>query len=201
MKYFISDTHFFHENLLGENEFAPRLFDTVEEMNQQMITAWNDVVSDKDTVYHLGDIAMHPKYDRGSAEVLAQLLQLNGKIIFIKGNHDSRAFFKYLAAHDPKLTNGEPKFEFNDVGVIVKFNHHQYYLTHYPMLLGKTVNIRNLHGHIHNYSMPIAEDINVGVDAPERKFLKNALPFGTPISENLIDEIAAYKETEVQRLK
>ncbi|MEG1503859.1 MAG: metallophosphoesterase family protein [Enterococcus sp.] len=201
MKYFISDTHFFHENLLGENEFAPRLFDTVEEMNQQMITAWNDVVSDKDTVYHLGDIAMHPKYDRGSAEVLAQLLQLNGKIIFIKGNHDSRAFFKYLAAHDPKLVNGESKFEFNDVGVIVKFNHHQYYLTHYPMLLGKTINIRNLHGHIHNYSMPIAEDINVGVDAPERKFLKTPLPFGTPISENLIDEIAAYKETEIQRLK
>ncbi len=69
------------------------------------------------------------------------------------------------------------------------------------MLLGKTLNIRNLHGHIHNYSMPIAEDINVGVDAPERGFLKNPLPFGTPISENLIDEIADYKEAEIKKLK
>ncbi len=69
------------------------------------------------------------------------------------------------------------------------------------MLLGKTLNIRNLHGHIHNYSMPIAEDINVGVDAPERDFLKNKLPFGTPISENLIDEIAAVKEVEVKKLQ
>lgn len=49
--------------------------------------------------------------------------------------------------------------------------------------------------------MPIAEDINVGVDAPERGFLKNPLPFGTPISENLIDEIADYKEAEIKKLK
>ena len=33
MKYFISDTHYFHENLLGDNDFAPRLLDSVEEMN------------------------------------------------------------------------------------------------------------------------------------------------------------------------
>jgi hypothetical protein len=49
--------------------------------------------------------------------------------------------------------------------------------------------------------MPIAEDINVGVDAPERGFLKAPLPFGTPISENLIDEIAEYKEAEIKKLK
>jgi calcineurin-like phosphoesterase family protein len=201
MKYFISDTHYFHDNLLGDNDFAPRLFDSVEEMNQQMITAWNNVVNEKDTVYHLGDVAMHPLYEKGFKDILEQLVQLTGKIVFIKGNHDSRTFFRYLAAHDPKLANGENKFEFHDVGAIVKFNHHQYYLTHYPMLLGKTLNIRNLHGHIHNYSMPIAEDINVGVDAPERGFLRDPLPFGTPISENLIDEIADYKEAEIKKLK
>lgn len=201
MKYFISDTHFFHENLLGDNDFAPRLFESVEEMNQQMVNAWNAVVNEKDTVYHLGDVAMHPQYEQGFSDVYKILVQLKGKIVFIKGNHDSRTFFKYLEKHDPGTEKGEPKFEFQDVGAIVKFNHHQYYLTHYPMLLGKTVNIRNLHGHIHNYSMPIAEDINVGVDAPERAFLKNKLPFGTPISENLIDEIAAAKEAEVKKLQ
>ncbi|MGO3913059.1 metallophosphoesterase [Enterococcus viikkiensis] len=201
MKYFISDTHFFHENLLGDNDFAPRLFDSVEEMNQQMVDAWNAVVNEKDTVYHLGDVAMHPQYEQGFSDIYKILVQLKGKIVFIKGNHDSRTFFKYLEKHDPGMENGAPKFEFQDVGAIVKFNHHQYYLTHYPMLLGKTVNIRNLHGHIHNYSMPIAEDINVGVDAPERNFLKNKLPFGTPISENLIDEIAAGKEVEIKKLQ
>ncbi|WP_159721293.1 metallophosphoesterase family protein [Enterococcus sp. CSURQ0835] len=201
MKYFISDTHYFHANLLGANDFAPRLFDTVDAMNQQLVVGWNAVVKEHDVVYHLGDVAMHPQYERGNGEVLAYLRQLNGKIIFIKGNHDSRAFFKYLTENDPGLADGSPKFEFHDVGVLVKFNHFQYYLTHYPMLLGQTNNIRNLHGHIHHYSMPIAEDINVGVDAPERDFLTEKLPFGAPISENLIPVIAAAKEEEIRRLK
>lgn len=201
MKYFISDTHFFHENLLGDNDFAPRIFDTVEEMNQALVDGWNQVVKDKDVVYHLGDVAMHPLYERGNDEILAEILKLNGRIIFIKGNHDSRAFFNFLAANDPLMPDGSNKFEFHDVGAIVKFNHHQYYLTHYPMLLGKTVNIRNLHGHIHHYSMPIAEDINVGVDAPERDLLPEKLPFGAPISENLIDVIAIEKEAEIKKLK
>ncbi|MGO3728002.1 MAG: metallophosphoesterase, partial [Enterococcus viikkiensis] len=132
MKYFISDTHFFHENLLGDNDFAPRLFDSVEEMNQQMVDAWNAVVNEKDTVYHLGDVAMHPQYEQGFSDIYKILVQLKGKIVFIKGNHDSRTFFKYLEKHDPGMENGATKFEFQDVGAIVKFNHHQYYLTHYP---------------------------------------------------------------------
>lgn len=61
-------------------------------MNQQMIRAWNAVVNERDTVYHLGDVAMHPKYEKGFPEILEQLVQLNGRIIFIKGNHDSRTF-------------------------------------------------------------------------------------------------------------
>ncbi|MEO1772569.1 MULTISPECIES: metallophosphoesterase [Enterococcus] len=200
MKFFIGDTHFFHENLLGDNDFAPRLFDTVEEMNQQLVASWNAVVKEKDTVYHVGDVAMHPNYEKGNQEILDQLLQLKGKIVFIKGNHDSRAFFNFLAANDPMMLDGTPKFAFHDVGAIVKFNHHQYYLTHYPMLLGTTLNIRNLHGHIHHYSIPIAEDINVGVDAPERDLLPDKLPFGTPLSEHMIDNIAEAKAREVAKL-
>ena len=48
MNFFISDMHFFHKNLLGKNDFAPRLFETVEEMNQQLITSWNAVVKEAD---------------------------------------------------------------------------------------------------------------------------------------------------------
>lgn len=199
-KFFIADTHFYHETLLGIDDFAPRPFDTVEEMHQEMIKNWNAVVREKDIVYHLGDIAMHPKYEKGNDEILSVIEQLNGKIIFIKGNHDSRAFFNFLAANDPHLPSGEKKFEFHDVGVIIKFNHHQYYMTHYPMLLGTTVNIRNLHGHVHHYSVPIAEDINVGVDAPERDYLSKPAPFGSPLSENQIDEIAEKKAIEIGKL-
>ena len=201
MNYFISDIHFFHERLLGNSDFSPRPFKNVARMNYQLITSWNAVVKESDHVYHLGDLAMHPKYEKGSEEILSLVKQLNGTIHFIKGNHDSRAFFKYLEQHDPWKSEGKQKFYFYDVGVIIKFNHQQYYLTHYPLLIGNNDKIRNLHGHIHHYSVPIGNDVNVGVDAPERELLEKTLPFGTPLSENNIEEIYQKKQAELERLK
>lgn len=201
MNFFISDMHFFHKNLLGKNDFAPRLFASVEEMNQQLIDSWNKVVKETDHVYHLGDLAMHPQYEKGSQDILELVQQLNGTIHLIKGNHDSCAFFRYLEKHDPGNKVGSKKFYFYDVGTIIKFNHQQYYLTHYPMLLGSNDSIRNLHGHIHHYSVPIGNDVNVGVDAPERELLKVQQPFGTPLSEDDIEEIYEAKQQELARLK
>ena len=201
MNFFISDMHFFHKNLLGKNDFAPRLFASVEEMNQQLIDSWNKVVKETDHVYHLGDLAMHPQYEKGSQDILELVQQLNGTIHLIKGNHDSRAFFRYLEKHHPGNKVGSKKFYFYDVGTIIKFNHQQYYLTHYPMLLGSNDSIRNLHGHIHHYSVPIGNDVNVGVDAPERELLKVQQPFGTPLSEDDIEEIYEAKQQELARLQ
>lgn len=200
MKFFTADTHYFHEDLLGDNDFAPRPFRQIHEMHEVMVTNWNRVVKENDQVYNLGDIAMHPQYEAGYPEILALLSRLNGQIHMIKGNHDSRAFFKYLATHDPGLAE-KPKFVFYDVGAIIKFDHHQYYLTHYPMLLGITRNIRNLHGHIHYSSIPIKENINVGVDAPELSYLPQKQPFGMPISENQIGIIADAKAEELAKLR
>ena len=50
MNYFTSDMHFFHERLLGKNDFAPRLFANVDEMNQQLITSWNAVIKETELV-------------------------------------------------------------------------------------------------------------------------------------------------------
>ena len=61
MNYFIADTHFYHYQLLEPNNFAPRHFGNVDEMNQAMIDAWNARVDDNDRVYHLGDISMRPQ--------------------------------------------------------------------------------------------------------------------------------------------
>ncbi|MCI1902989.1 metallophosphoesterase family protein [Enterococcus hirae] len=200
MKYFTADTHFFHAALLGQNDFAPRLFATVDEMNQAMIDSWNARVKPRDHVYHLGDIAMHPAHQAGNPAVLAILSELHGFITFIKGNHDYSSFLQYLAANDPGNL-GQSKFSFEKVGAIVKFNHYQYYLTHYPLMLGPNRNIRNLHGHIHHYSVPIADNVNVGVDAPEREFLTPPLAFGAPISENEIQIMADKKAEALARYR
>ena len=90
MKYwFTSDCHFGHENII---KYTKRPFKTLEEMNNTIATNWNSRVKPEDTVFHIGDFcfknspngkegAIHPSsfYEK----------QLNGKIIFIKGNHDN----------------------------------------------------------------------------------------------------------------
>lgn len=152
--YFTADTHFFHKDLLGNNDFAPRPFKSVEEMNQTIIDHWNARVTPEDTVYHLGDIALYfirPE-KAAQAAILDVLNQLNGHLILIKGNHDNRALFKYLAQHNYTY-GGKPKFQFHDVGAVIKVNHCQYYMTHYPMMMGIVKQIINLHGHIHHYSV------------------------------------------------
>lgn len=58
-----------------------RPFDSLDEMHNVLINNWNKVVHPKDTVYHLGDVAI-PR--RG----LQILEQLNGRKILIRGNHD-----------------------------------------------------------------------------------------------------------------
>ncbi|MGV0167654.1 metallophosphatase [Furfurilactobacillus sp. WILCCON 0119] len=201
MRYFTSDTHFFHEQLLGYNEFAPRPFLTVDDMNETIIEHWNVVVTDADTVYHLGDIAMY--FTRPASLSMAAvndiLHRLHGHLVLIKGNHDNRALFKYLAAHNELMADGEPKFSFQDVGVYLKYDHRQYYLTHYPFSLGIVGNVINLHGHIHHYAMPAKENINVGVDTPEVAYLDHTVPFGQPLSFAEIEQMITGKAVDFQK--
>lgn len=192
MQFFIADTHFYHRDLLGWQDFAPRLFPSTDAMNTALISAWNARVADKDIVYHLGDIAMNPENVPTHEEVLAILRQLNGRIVFIKGNHDYRALFKYLHAHDPQV-QGQDKFSFHDVGAIIKMNHQQLFLTHYPLMMGIVKQTLNLHGHIHNSSVHTATNINVGVDSPERALIQPELPWGSPLTMADVEQIARGK--------
>ena len=43
-----SDTHFDHENII---KYCSRPFNSKDEMNKAMISNWNSVVGDSDTVY------------------------------------------------------------------------------------------------------------------------------------------------------
>ncbi|MBD5806446.1 metallophosphoesterase [Limosilactobacillus walteri] len=202
MKFVTSDTHFFHDSLLGMSDFAPRPFANVSEMNQTIINNWNNKVGKNDIVYHLGDIALYfvkPQKDAYQA-IFEVLNQLNGHLNLVKGNHDSRALFKYLASKNYTFA-GIPKFQFHDVGVLLKYNHRQYYLTHYPLMLGIAPQIINLHGHIHHYSVPIKENINVGIDAPELDYLDKKPLFGAPLNFHEIEEIATKKAIEFPQHK
>jgi calcineurin-like phosphoesterase family protein len=81
--FFTSDHHFGHKNII---EFSKRPFASVEEMNETMITRWNEKVGKDDTVYHLGDFAL-----MSSGKTRQLIGRLNGKIHLITGNHESSA--------------------------------------------------------------------------------------------------------------
>lgn len=172
MAHFITaDTHFGHYAML--NLETRKHFESIEEMNETIIKNWNNKVGGEDTVYHLGDIAL-----KMSNRPLFDLLKrLNGKIIFVKGNHDSLNTFNWLERENYDYAKGR-KFTFHEVGLIVPENKKEYYLSHYPIDLGyESAKRRNFHGHIHEKTVDKESCLNVGIDSPE----VGDRPFGEPI--------------------
>ena len=83
---FISDTHFFHTNLLKftrKDGTKIRPFSSINEMHEIMIEKWNKKVRPQDKVYHLGDVTF--KYNHEFTELM---FRLNGHKRLIVGNHD-----------------------------------------------------------------------------------------------------------------
>lgn len=85
--WFISDTHFQHENIL---KFSPEpdLFTTINERDELLIERWNSVVKPGDKVYHLGDVGFGDK-----SKLPAIINRLNGSKRLIVGNHDNVTFW------------------------------------------------------------------------------------------------------------
>lgn len=153
--FFISDTHFGHENIL---HLANRPFEDVREMKNEMIDRWNKTVGDRDLVYHLGDFAWKGEdpYDI--------LTWLNGTIVILQGNHDP----KPSPANCPEFRSS-PYFETTLRGT-------KFVLCHYPIESwnGMYKGAIHLHGHTHGHEFDrsFSHDgkktfrrFNVGVEA------------------------------------
>ncbi|MES5849386.1 metallophosphoesterase family protein [Bacillus cereus group sp. MG16] len=165
--YFTSDTHFWHKNIL---DFENRPYQSVEEMTVNMIDKWNSQVNEDDVVYHLGDLCL------GSFEQTVDVLkQLKGKILLIKGNHD-------FSKHYKKINQMGLLHEYHEVGITLKHQKQQMWLTHYPFEIGLRPRKWSIHGHIHGDESMFDNQINVGIDSPH---FKNK-PFGELIT---IDEL------------
>lgn len=83
----ISDPHFDHHNII---EYTKRPFKNVDEMNEAIIKNWNNMVSEEDTVFLLGDVSL------GNTErTLFFTQRLNGQKILVVGNHDTKRSKKF----------------------------------------------------------------------------------------------------------
>lgn len=154
MIYFISDLHFGHSNII---RFDNRPFTSVEEMDNTLITNWNNVITNDDLVYILGDISWY-----NSQKACEILKQLKGKKILIRGNHD-------------KFTNDinykKQFIEITDYKDIV-VNNQLIILSHYPIMFWKKQwrNVIHLYGHVH-----VTQDYDMLLD-----FIKTARKHGNP---------------------
>jgi calcineurin-like phosphoesterase family protein len=138
-----SDLHLDHTNII---KYCKRPFLNTEDMNKILVNNWNNIISNKDTVFFLGDLA----YGRGSRNTDYWLKQLNGKIIFIKGNHDKSDKIKFYKTYkleygDYKLfLSHEPKQVPKDWdGWAICGHHHNNKLKEYPFIdkKNKLINI------------------------------------------------------------
>lgn len=175
MEFLTSDSHFFHNNII---KYCNRPFDTVEEMNEGLIEAWNNVVREGDTVYHLGDLSF-----AGYNRTKSVLKRLNGNIIFHIGNHDRRKVIH-------ELYKEGLLYHYHEVGSYLKRDKQQMWLTHYPMEIGVRAKKWSVCGHIHDEKNTYSNQINVGVDSLSH--LVRLKKFGEPIR---MDELVEYMKS------
>jgi calcineurin-like phosphoesterase family protein len=81
MNFFTSDLHLGHANII---KYCSRPFDTVEEMNNNIINNINKKVTTNDTLWILGDVVMGNRDE--NLKLLNKIAAQN--IIIVSGNHD-----------------------------------------------------------------------------------------------------------------
>lgn len=163
--FLISDLHLDHKNIIG---YEKRPFKTKEEMNKELVRRWNRTVKKSDTVYFLGDLSLGKTDD--------WLRKLNGRIIFIKGNHDHS-----------KKTKFKDKIE-------LKYKGHKLFLTHWPQDKPDDWDGWMIHGHGHSkrhFFNPKSKSINVCVEVTDY----------APVSIDLIIDFIRKKKRPIRRIR
>ena len=133
--FLIADMHIGHKNTIKMDK---RPFDSVEQMDEEIVHRWNSVVGEDDTTIIVGDAFW--KY-RNAKEVLPKL---NGRKVLVVGNHDQVI-----------LKNKDLMNEFDEIHDYLELQHGEWTvcLSHYPMFsYNKNYLDRTIHfyGHVHN---------------------------------------------------
>lgn len=135
--FFTSDCHFFHKNIVS---FCNRPFKDVNDMNEQMIERWNEKITNKDTVYCLGDFIWQTNIE----QLKEIILRLNGHKHLILGNHD-----KFNFHVKSKLWESVEYYK------KININKKRFILCHYPIFDFEGAHHQSIHlfGHIHTKNM------------------------------------------------
>lgn len=173
--FYTSDQHLGHENIRKFEPGRLALGDSVDEMNESMIRLWNEIVTDDDTVYVLGDWAMGRITDS-----LALTSRFNGRKRLIVGNHDRS--FPHGADRKWDHVYLDAGFEWVVHGPIPHTDTYKVRLSHFPLAPAGEYDARYadhhpepepgtmlLHGHVHSAWKFKPGQINVGCDVWDYK--------------------------------
>lgn len=143
MYFFTADEHYGHSNIL-KSEYCNRPYDSVEEMDADLIKKHNEKVKKGDIVIHAGDFTLKNK-----TKALDYAIKLNGAHIFLMGSHDS--WLKKTDAHE----RWEKRIEGQYVVV-----------SHYAMRVWGESHYGSyqLYAHSHGTLEPIGKQYDIGVD-------------------------------------
>jgi len=131
--FILSDLHLGHNNII---RYCRRPFNNAGEMDRVLISNWNQTIENSDEVIYLGDL----RYSFKAPPSSEYLTHMNGRITFIRGNHDtdipdaipslqiSYNGDEFLFIHDPD--NAPPGF----TGWIVHGHYHNNDLLHFPFI-------------------------------------------------------------------
>lgn len=145
--FFISDTHFGHDNILKfkDDKGVPiRHFTSTKEMDDTMIENWNKTIKLSDHVYHLGDFTMKRR-------IIPVARLLNGHKRLIRGNHDIFHTKEYIEAGFKEVYGS--RYLDN-----ILFTH----IPIHPACMGRFMG--NAHGHIHHRSSPKGPYLNLSAE-------------------------------------
>ena len=140
MIYFTSDLHLNHNK---EFIYKARGFDTVEQMNESIISNINSIVGDDDELDVLGDIFLGD-----NEEGIKLFSRINGNIHIILGNHDTDTREQIFVERCDKVCEVTR-------AKVLKYGKYRFYLSHYPTLTAEgpkekmSLALINLFGHTH----------------------------------------------------
>ena len=154
MIWFTSDTHFGHTNIAGPSvsnwKEGYRNFNSVHEMNKELMYQINRNVKEDDILYHLGDFSFsggNPKTYRD--QIICKQIHI------ILGNHDKKKAIE--------------KASFSSVSNYLEINHNKIKLClfHYSMRVWNKCHRGSIHlyGHSHNSIKEHGKSMDVGVDS------------------------------------
>ena len=160
--YFTSDLHFGHELMLKKYPNF-RKGANAAEMDENLIAAWNALITPEDVVYDLGDVSFHKDF----ARTYDILRRLNRQHFLVRGNHDEQIVARKNELLSRRKADGNFMFEQIADYVFVRLFRVSAALSHYPMSEwgGCHKGSLMLYGHLHANIAQIAGSVlNVGFD-------------------------------------